>query len=79
MLKEQKTESKVGFTQSIKYYDFPNPNINFHHTNNQITLSTKTPAFQVYLHGINGSFSDNYFTLLPGKEKLIDIMEEILK
>ena len=38
-----------------------------------LILSTNIPAFQVYLHGIKGSFSDNFFTLLPGEEKLVTI------
>jgi hypothetical protein len=31
------------------------------------------PTFQLYLHGVKGKFSDNFFTLLPGEEKIIEI------
>ena len=31
------------------------------------------PAFQLYLHAVKGKFSDNFFTLLPGEEKTIEI------
>lgn len=72
-LKQQKVESKVGFTKSIKHYFFPKPNIQYQYIGNQLKLSTNTPAFQIYLHGIKGNFSDNYFTLLPGEEKVLEI------
>ena len=72
-LKKQKVESKVGFTKAIKDYDFSNPNIQYQHIGDQLKLSTDTPAFQIYLHGIKGNFSDNFFTLLPGEEKVLEI------
>jgi beta-mannosidase len=72
-LKKQNVESKVGFTKAIKNYDFPKPNIQYQHIGNQLKLSTNTPAFQIYLHALEGKFSDNFFTLLPGEEKIIEI------
>ena len=72
-LKQQKIESKVGFTKAIKHYVFPKPNIQYQHIGDQLKFSTDTPAFQIYLHGIKGNFSDNFFTLLPGEEKTLDI------
>jgi beta-mannosidase len=72
-LKKQKVESKVGFTKAIKDYDFSNPKIQYQHIGDQLKLSTDTPAFQIYLHGIKGNFSDNFFTLLPGEEKVLEI------
>ncbi|MGY8988459.1 MAG: beta-mannosidase [Flavobacteriales bacterium] len=72
-LKQQNVESKVGFTKAIKNYDFPKPNIQYQYIGGQLKLSTNTPAFQIYLHGIKGNFSDNFFTLLPGEEKVLEI------
>ena len=72
-LKQQKVESKVGFTKAIKHYVFPKPNIQYQHIGDQLKLSTDTPAFQIYLHGIKGKLSDNFFTLLPGEEKVLEI------
>ncbi|MDC0204316.1 hypothetical protein OAJ65_00810 [Flavobacteriales bacterium] len=71
-LKQQKVESKVGFTKDIKNYDFPKPNIQYQYIDDQLKLSTDMPAFQLYLHGIKGRFSDNFFTLLPGEEKILE-------
>ena len=34
-------------------------------------LLTDTTEFQVYLHEIDGRFSNNFFTLLPNKEKSV--------
>ena len=72
-LKQQKAQSKVGFTKAIKNYDFPKPNIQYQYLNGQLKLSTDIPTFQLYLHGIEEKFSDNFFTLLPGEEKIIEI------
>ena len=72
-LKAQKVETKVGFTQHIKSYDFPKPNIKVKWEADQLILSTDTPVFQLYLHGIEEKFSDNFFTLLPEKEKRVTI------
>lgn len=72
-LQQKNIQSKVGFTKNIKNYNFPNPNIQHQYINGQLKLSTDIPAFQVYLHGVQVKFSDNFFTLLPGQEKIIDI------
>tara|TARA_B100001250_G_scaffold94691_1_gene79053 strand:- start:385 stop:1266 length:882 start_codon:yes stop_codon:yes gene_type:complete len=75
-LKERKITSKVGFTQAIKNYTFLKPNIQYQYIKNQLILKTDIPAFQVYLHGVQEKFSDNFFTLLPGDEKIITIESE---
>ena len=72
-LKQQKVQSKVGFTKAIKNYDFPKPTIQYQYLDNNLKLSTDVPTFQLYLHGVKGKFSDNFFTLLPGEEKIIGI------
>jgi len=72
-LKQQKVQSKVGFTKAIKNYDFPKPSIQYQYLDNKLKLSTDVPTFQLYLHGVKGKFSDNFFTLLPGEEKIIEI------
>lgn len=72
-LKQQKVQSKVGFTKTIKNYDFPKPTIQHQYLDNKIKLGTDVPTFQLYLHGVKGKFSDNFFTLLPGEEKIIEI------
>jgi beta-mannosidase len=72
-LKKQKVQSKVGFTKAIKNYDFPKPTIQYQYLDNNLRLSTDVPTFQLYLHGVKGKFSDNFFTLLPGEEKIIEI------
>ena len=72
-LKKQKVQTKVGFTKAIKHYDFPKPNIQYQYIKGQLKFSTDKAAFQIYLHGVKGKFSDNFFTLLPGEEKIIEI------
>ena len=72
-LKQKGIQSKIGFTRTIKNYDFPKPNIKYEYTGNQLKLSTDIPAFQVYLHGTKNKFLDNFFTLLPGEEKILEI------
>ena len=49
-LKQQKVESKIGFTMAIKNYDFPKPNIQYEYKEGQLTLRTNAPAFHIYLH-----------------------------
>ena len=70
-LKVQKVQTKVGFTQHIKSYEFLKPSIKVKWEANQLILSTNTPVFQLYLHGIEGKFSDNFFLLLPEEEKRV--------
>ena len=72
-LQHQKVQSKVGFTKTIKNYEFQKPNIQYQYIGGQLKISTDIPSFQVYLHGGEGNFSDNFFTLLPGEEKIIEI------
>ena len=72
-LKQQKAQSKVGFTKAIKNYDFPKPNIQYQYLGSQLKLKTDIPTFQLYLHGAEEKFSGNFFTLLPGEEKIIEI------
>lgn len=71
-LQQKRVESKVGFTKSIKEYHFPKPNIKYNYENNKLKITTNTPIFQVYVHGVRGRFSDNFFTLLPDQEKLLE-------
>ena len=72
-LQHQKVQSKVGFTKTIKNYEFQKPNIQYQYIGGQLKISTDVPSFQVYLHAEKGNFSDNFFTLLPGEEKIIEI------
>ena len=72
-LKKLKIHSKTLFSSKIKQLNLKKPNISYLIERNIITLQTDIPAFEVYLHGIKGSLSDNFFTLLPGKEKIIEI------
>ena len=36
-----------------------------------LTIKSDIPAFEVYLHGVYGHFTDNFFTLFPNQEKTI--------
>ena len=56
-----------------KNLSFLNPEIKTYCKKNSLILTTKKPAFQVYLHGIEGNFSDNFFDLFPGEEKIVTI------
>lgn len=70
-LKIRGVQSKTVFASPIKEMEFEQPNIQANWSGDTLILSTDVPAFQVYLHGVEGHFSDNFFTLLPGKETLI--------
>ena len=72
-LQQKNIQSKVGFTKNIKNYRFPKPDIKHEYIEGKLKLSTNIPAFEVYLHGIKGNFSDNFFSLFPGEEKIIEI------
>jgi len=72
-LKNNKTESKSLFLTQIKNIDFPNPEITYKWEGNKLILESKFAAFQIYLHGIDTHFSDNYFTLLKNERKEIEV------
>jgi beta-mannosidase len=72
-LKNKQVKSKTLFTAEIKNLNFKKPTISYQIKNNTIILQTDIPAFEVYLHGVKGQFSDNFFSLLPGEEKIIEI------
>tara|TARA_B100001142_G_scaffold179806_2_gene179342 strand:+ start:1050 stop:3482 length:2433 start_codon:yes stop_codon:yes gene_type:complete len=72
-LKQRKIESPVGFTKAMKNYNFPAPTIQYHYNGNQLKISTDIPAFQIYLHESKAKFSDNFFTIIPGEEKRIQV------
>ena len=54
-----------------KNVNFKKPTISYQIEKNTITLQTDIPAFEVYLHGIEGQLSDNFFSLLPGEKKIL--------
>jgi beta-mannosidase len=68
-LKNSSVQSKTVFALPIKEMHFEQPNIQTQWKGDTLSLSTNFPAFQVYLHGIDGHFSDNFFTLLPNEKK----------
>lgn len=70
-LKKQGVKSKTLFTSLVKEMNIEQPNIQTTWKGDTLTLSTDIPAFQVYLHGLEGRFSDNFFTLLPHQEKKV--------
>ena len=70
-LKNKGVKSKTLFTSSVKEMNIEQPNIQTQWKGDTIFLNTDIPAFQVYLHGIDERFSDNFFTLLPNKEKSV--------
>lgn len=70
-LKNTKVNSKTLFASSVKEMRFEQPTIQAFWEGDTLSLNTDIPAFQVYLHGIDGQFSDNFFTLLPNKEKKV--------
>jgi beta-mannosidase len=70
-LKNKQVKSKILFTTKTKNLNFKKPTISCAIENNTIILQTDTPAFEVYLHGIEGKFSDNFFSLLPGEKKIL--------
>jgi len=72
-LQKKKIHSKTIFEKPVKDITFLNPEITISNDKNSITLNSKYPAFQVYLHGINENLSDNFFALLPGENKIINL------
>ncbi len=77
-LKNEQVKSKILFTTETKNLNFKKPTISYQIENNTITLETNIPAFEVYLHGIEGRFSDNFFSLLPGEKKTLKFEGEKL-
>jgi beta-mannosidase len=62
-----------------KHYAFQTPNIDVavSHNGHEVTLSTDQPALYVtYDHGSKNIYSDNCFTLLPGRPKTIKLTRE---
>jgi beta-mannosidase len=72
-LKNKQVKSKTLFANKTKNLNFKKPTISYQIKNNTIILQTNIPAFEVYLHGVKGQFSDNFFSLLPEEEKIIEI------
>lgn len=68
-LKNKGVRTKTLFTSPIKDMHINQPTIQTRWEGDSLYLSTDIPAFQVYLHGAKGHFSDNFFTLLPKEEK----------
>lgn len=72
-LKQKDIQSKTLFFTKKKNLTFLKPEIKISWKQNSLIVTTKKPAFQVYLHGIEGNFSDNFFDLFPGEEKIVTI------
>jgi beta-mannosidase len=70
-LKNKQLKAKSLFATETKNVNFKKPTISYQIEKNTITLQTDIPAFEVYLHGIEGQFSDNFFSLLPGEKKIL--------
>jgi beta-mannosidase len=70
-LNEQKVISRTVFKNKIKDIKFNKPTISFSWNKDILNLNTDIPAFEVFIHGVNGHFEDNYFTLFPGQEKSV--------
>jgi beta-mannosidase len=70
-LVDNKTSSKELLTSLPKECNFKSPNIEFSWHGDTLALSTDVAAHQLYLHNVQGHFSDNFFTLLPHTEKRI--------
>lgn len=70
-LQNSKVKSKTLLTDLPKNCRFKKPNIHLSWNEDTLLLSSDIPAFQVYMHAIEGHFSDNFFTLLPHQQKRI--------
>ena len=77
-LKNKQVKSKTLFANKTKNLNFKKPTISYRIKNNTIILQTDIPAFEVYLHGLKGQFSDNFFSLLPGEKKILKFEGEKL-
>ena len=65
--------SEVYFKNQIKEYQFIKPEFTYHIENDYLYIKSNVPAFKVFLQQNNNKFSDNFFTLLPNEEKIIQI------
>lgn len=71
MLKTAKGEfSNVWVDGAFKRYDLPKATVRMRCNGFRVTLESDRPAFFVWLnaHNIRGEFTDNCFTLLPGRQ-----------
>jgi len=78
---ELQTENKYYF-EKPKNLNFPKPKIQIKQTGpNTIELSTDKLSKSVWLNlpGIINAFSDNYFDILPGEKKVIEVKTNDLK
>ena len=75
-LKEDRTRNLL-YLSKTKYLKLPKENIEFNIQKTtegfQIELFSKELMKNIYLEGIQGKYSDNYFTLLPNEKKIITI------
>ena len=71
-LKKNEIKSHFQFTSKPKNIILSKPNIKFKWEGNKLFLQTDIPAFHVYLHGLDGHFSNNFLTLMPGKNYVVD-------
>ena len=71
-LKKNDIKSHFQFTSKPKNIILSKPNIKFKWEGNKLFLQTDIPAFHVYLHGLDGHFSNNFLTLMPGKNYVVD-------
>ena len=70
-LKNKNVISKTIFAEKVKNSIFKKPAITFSWNDDMLTIKSDIPAFEVYLHGVYGHFTDNFFTLFPNQEKTI--------
>lgn len=63
--------SKELLTSLPKECKLRKPNIEFSWQGDTLILNTDVAAHHLYLHNVQGHFSDNFFTLLPNVEKRI--------
>jgi beta-mannosidase len=77
-LKSNAISSKIWTSFSFTEVNLLEPIIQYKWEGAELTLYTDIPAFQVYLHGLGGRFSDNYFTLLPNQEKKVSFSGDTL-
>ena len=70
-LKNKEAISKTIIAIKVKNSAFKKPTLTYNWENNTLTIESDIPAFEVYLHGLDGHFTDNFFTLLSGEKKTI--------
>jgi beta-mannosidase len=76
-LKNKKINSHFLMNAKPKDIKLTKPKIKSEWKGNKLHLSSDIAAFHVYLHGIEGHFSHNFFTLLPGQKKQIEFNGDI--